>query len=193
MEVSCPHCKTKYEVTNKELYRYSKCAICGKGFIVGTASMPQTTTKINNPAIPDKATVNLCFWSGMFLWWFGLVIAVVIGKTAGVLKAAKGMIAGIFATGSLACFVYAMSFLRKAHIFHSNSGATYAEQQAVMSEFMAANGYKLSYAPGAFEQYFNTKCFSWTIFALALLIIAGFIVLDEFGIRFDNIDKSKEG
>ena len=40
MNIKCPHCGTEYEVEKKDMYRYTKCEVCGKGFVVGaTTSM----------------------------------------------------------------------------------------------------------------------------------------------------------
>ena len=36
MNIKCPHCGTEYEVEKKDMYRYTKCEVCGKGFVVGS-------------------------------------------------------------------------------------------------------------------------------------------------------------
>ena len=42
MTVRCPHCGMEYEAEQRELYRYTKCEACGKGFVVGaTTSLKQ--------------------------------------------------------------------------------------------------------------------------------------------------------
>ena len=38
MDIKCPHCGTEYEVEQKDMYRYTKCSVCGKGFVVGADS-----------------------------------------------------------------------------------------------------------------------------------------------------------
>lgn len=35
MNIICPHCGTEYEVEKKDMYRYTKCEVCGKGFVIG--------------------------------------------------------------------------------------------------------------------------------------------------------------
>ena len=36
MNIKCPHCGTEYEVEKKDMFRYTKCEVCGKGFVVGS-------------------------------------------------------------------------------------------------------------------------------------------------------------
>ena len=38
MEIKCPHCGVSYEVEKEEMYRYTTCGECGKGFVVGATS-----------------------------------------------------------------------------------------------------------------------------------------------------------
>ena len=38
MDITCPHCGTEYEVEKQDMYRYTKCEVCGKGFVVGATS-----------------------------------------------------------------------------------------------------------------------------------------------------------
>ena len=38
MEIKCPHCGVSYEVEKEEMYRYTICSECGKGFVVGATS-----------------------------------------------------------------------------------------------------------------------------------------------------------
>ena len=42
---------------------------------------------------PSDTTLIVCFWLGLLGWPWGFLIAAIIGGTAGVLKALKGMIA----------------------------------------------------------------------------------------------------
>ena len=41
---------------------------------------------------PSDLTLIVCFWLGLLAWPWGFLIAAIIGGTAGVLKALKGMI-----------------------------------------------------------------------------------------------------
>ena len=38
MDIKCPHCGTEYEVEKQDMYRYTKCEVCGKGFVIGATS-----------------------------------------------------------------------------------------------------------------------------------------------------------
>lgn len=38
MDIKCPHCGTDYEVEQKDMYRYTKCEVCGKGFVIGATT-----------------------------------------------------------------------------------------------------------------------------------------------------------
>lgn len=35
MDIKCPHCGTEYEVEKQDMYHYTKCEVCGKGFVAG--------------------------------------------------------------------------------------------------------------------------------------------------------------
>lgn len=41
MNIKCPHCRTEYEVEKKDMYRYTKCEVCGKGFVIGQSATPK--------------------------------------------------------------------------------------------------------------------------------------------------------
>jgi hypothetical protein len=41
---------------------------------------------------PSDTTLIVCFWLGLLGWPWGFLIAAIIGGTAGVLRALKGMI-----------------------------------------------------------------------------------------------------
>ena len=41
MNIKCPHCGTEYEVEKKDMYRYTKCEVCGNGFVVGATTSLQ--------------------------------------------------------------------------------------------------------------------------------------------------------
>ena len=38
MDLSCPHCGTEYDIEKKDMYRYTKCSVCSKGFVAGADS-----------------------------------------------------------------------------------------------------------------------------------------------------------
>ena len=38
MDVKCPHCGTGYEVEKKDMYHYTTCEVCGKGFVIGATT-----------------------------------------------------------------------------------------------------------------------------------------------------------
>lgn len=60
MDAKCPHCGTEYDVESKEMYRYTKCEVCAKGFVIGAQpeNMGNTTrptpTRSNNIVLPDR-------------------------------------------------------------------------------------------------------------------------------------------
>ena len=41
MNIKCPHCGTEYEVEQKYMYRYTKCEVCRKGFVIGASKSLQ--------------------------------------------------------------------------------------------------------------------------------------------------------
>ncbi len=41
MNIKCSHCGTDYEVEEKDMYRYTKCEVCGKGFVIGATKSLQ--------------------------------------------------------------------------------------------------------------------------------------------------------
>ena len=41
---------------------------------------------------PSDKTLTVCFWLGLLGWPWGFLIAAIIGGTAGVLKALRGML-----------------------------------------------------------------------------------------------------
>ena len=53
MNIKCPHCGTEYEVEKKDMYRYTKCLKCGKGFVIGQLA---TTQKKNGVTQGNQAT-----------------------------------------------------------------------------------------------------------------------------------------
>ena len=38
MDIKCPHCGTEYEVEKQDMYHYTTCDICGKGFVIGATT-----------------------------------------------------------------------------------------------------------------------------------------------------------
>ena len=50
MNIKCPHCGTEYEVEKKDMFRYTKCQVCGKGFVVGAETCLQKDESKNVPA-----------------------------------------------------------------------------------------------------------------------------------------------
>ena len=38
MDIKCPHCGTEYEVDKKDMYHYTTCEVCGKGFVLGATT-----------------------------------------------------------------------------------------------------------------------------------------------------------
>jgi hypothetical protein len=57
---------------------------------------------------PSDTTLIVCFWLGALGWPWGFLIAAIIGGTAGVLKALKGMIVCWFV---IIMFIVALAFL----------------------------------------------------------------------------------
>ena len=66
MKIKCPHCGTEYDVEKKDMYRYTKCHVCGKGFVVGQLAAPNVPgekergerTAVVTPATTGKNTVS---------------------------------------------------------------------------------------------------------------------------------------
>lgn len=66
MNIKCPHCGTEYEIEKKDMYRYTKCQVCGKGFVVGSDTSllsskpsppkPSSPTPSNVPRVPTSST-----------------------------------------------------------------------------------------------------------------------------------------
>ena len=50
MNVKCPHCGTEYEVEKKDMYHYTKCEVCGKGFVVGAETSLQAEPSAARPS-----------------------------------------------------------------------------------------------------------------------------------------------
>lgn len=53
MKAKCPHCGTEYEVEKQSMYRYTKCGVCGNGFVVGVdSSLLSSEPSAPNPPSP---------------------------------------------------------------------------------------------------------------------------------------------
>ena len=58
MDIKCPHCGTEYDVEKQDMYRYTKCEVCGKGFIVGAdTSLLSSKPSPPKPSSPTPSTV----------------------------------------------------------------------------------------------------------------------------------------
>ena len=55
MNVKCPHCGTQYEVEKNDMYRYTKCSVCGKGFVVGTTTNMRASDSSSTPSTSASA------------------------------------------------------------------------------------------------------------------------------------------
>ena len=49
MNVKCPHCGTEYEAGKNQMYRYTKCSVCGKGFVAGATTSLQAGNSVAEP------------------------------------------------------------------------------------------------------------------------------------------------
>ena len=58
MDIKCPHCGTEYEVEKQDMYRYTKCQVCGKGFVVGATSSLQATSSAVQPSRSNHVMVH---------------------------------------------------------------------------------------------------------------------------------------
>ena len=56
MNIKCPHCGTEYEVEKKDMYRYTKCSVCGNGFVIGgdTVGKPLQSPPKNEKFAPRR-------------------------------------------------------------------------------------------------------------------------------------------
>ncbi|MBR3222074.1 MAG: hypothetical protein IKF72_07550 [Kiritimatiellae bacterium] len=45
MNIKCPHCGTEYEVEKIDMYHYTKCGVCSKGFVIGAETSMQDSAK----------------------------------------------------------------------------------------------------------------------------------------------------
>ena len=59
MDIKCPHCGTEYEVEKQDMYRYTKCQICSKGFVIGATTSFQTETS----AHPTSSVASHSSWT----------------------------------------------------------------------------------------------------------------------------------
>lgn len=65
MDIKCPHCGTEYEVEKKDMYHYTTCEVCGKGFVIGATtsllSSDEPTTKEARQSPSKMATSSASF------------------------------------------------------------------------------------------------------------------------------------
>lgn len=65
MDIKCPHCGTEYEVEKKDMYHYTTCEVCGKGFVIGATtsllSSDGPTTKEARQSPSKMATSSASF------------------------------------------------------------------------------------------------------------------------------------
>ena len=61
MNIKCPHCGTEYEVEKKDMYRYTKCEVCGKGFVTGATSslLSSGTPSESNAYMPPSRRLSV--------------------------------------------------------------------------------------------------------------------------------------
>ena len=58
MDIKCPHCGTEYEVEKKDMYRYTTCEACGKGFVVGAGNGNGNFTRSRKTDVEDEMQAN---------------------------------------------------------------------------------------------------------------------------------------
>ena len=58
MNIKCPHCGTEYEVEKQDMYRYTKCQVCGKGFVVGATSSLLAESSVAQPSSVKPSMVR---------------------------------------------------------------------------------------------------------------------------------------
>ena len=92
-EVQCPHCGATWTApTNVQpTKRIAPIRMGSK-----TVRTPQTRYSQQYTSVPPQEdNSRLCFWLGLLLWLFGLLIAAIIGKGKGVIEAIKGMLVSV--------------------------------------------------------------------------------------------------
>lgn len=55
MDIKCPHCGTEYEVEKKDMYRYTKCEVCGKGFVIGATTSLLSESSAAQPSSGNQS------------------------------------------------------------------------------------------------------------------------------------------
>ena len=61
MDVNCPHCGTEYEVERKDMYHYTTCEVCGKGFVIGaTTSLLSSDKKTMQASRQSASSMSAC-------------------------------------------------------------------------------------------------------------------------------------
>ena len=80
MDVRCPHCGTEYEIEKKDMYHFTTCEVCGKGFVLGattslfssnnsTAPMADSSpVGLNKAARQSAASSSETNWRKILVW-----------------------------------------------------------------------------------------------------------------------------
>lgn len=55
MDIKCPHCGAEYEVEKKDMYHYTTCEVCGKGFVIGATTSLFASDSHKNDENPPLA------------------------------------------------------------------------------------------------------------------------------------------
>lgn len=56
MDIKCPHCGAEYEVEKKDMYHYTTCEVCGKGFVIGATTSLLSSDESAAPASRQAAS-----------------------------------------------------------------------------------------------------------------------------------------
>lgn len=73
ISITCPHCGTEYEAEEKDLYRYTKCSVCGEGFVAGA------DTSMRGAGLAGAATKSASVSNGSFSRKHLIVYGVLVG------------------------------------------------------------------------------------------------------------------
>ena len=104
MDVRCSHCGAEYEIDDSSVGETFDCEVCGKRFILGATVVAREVARLKPATQSKKAkkkTLKTCFWLGFIIWFWGVLIAAIIGGTDGFLKALKGWLVSIAVLGGL--------------------------------------------------------------------------------------------
>ena len=58
MNIKCPHCGTEYEAEKQDMYRYTQCEVCGKGFVVGAENGSANSTRSRKTGAMNEMQKN---------------------------------------------------------------------------------------------------------------------------------------